>query len=155
MRINHPISREAADENRGGDFQPLPAGIYRGIVIDAEEKTSKSGNEMIVLTIETRDPETEAKRRVWDYLVDMDSMAWKLRHFCDAANIADHYEAGDVTAAMCKGSLVRVSLEIEPAKDQYPAKNIVADYLAPDEIDAKLAQPGGEHVTIPDSDVPF
>lgn len=104
----------------------LPAGTYQAEIVSAEETVSKSGNEMLKLQV--RVFHDEGSVLVTDYL--MESIAYKLRHFCEAAGILDIYERGELTDNDCVGHSVQVKLRIEKDKNgQYPDKNAISDYV--------------------------
>lgn len=105
----------------------LPAGEYDAFVHAAIDKVSKSDNEMIELMLDVWD-ENGNKTMVFDYLLD--AMPLKLRHFCVAAGIEEAYEAGNLTAELCKDHNVRVKLKIDEGTGEWPRSNKAVDYLA-------------------------
>ncbi len=114
-------------EKEIAESQLLPDGEYDFEVLEAEDTTSKtSGAPMIkaVLGIYVGD---RIGRRVTDYWLA--SMEAKLRHFCDCVGLLAEYEAGSLSADMCKGRSGRVKLNVQKDKaGQYPDKNGVRDY---------------------------
>lgn len=102
----------------------LPAGEYDFEVVTAEDRISKSGNEMIEVGLLVF--AGDAKRTVKDYL--MEKMAYKLRHYCYAVGLGKEYESGELTAALCVGRTGRVKLKVEE-QDGFRPKNAVADYV--------------------------
>lgn len=104
----------------------FPAGEYDFDVLTAEDTVSKSsGNSMIHVKIGVY--VGSQIRRIDDYLLP--SMSAKLRHFCDTTGLLAKYESGTLEAADCFGRAGRVKISVDPAKDQYPAKNAVKDYI--------------------------
>ncbi len=104
----------------------LPAGEYDFEVISAEDARSSKGNDMIKLKLRIFHDESE--RQVFDYL--MEAVHYKLKHFCDAADLAREYESGVLKASMCNGRAGRLRLAIEKDKTgQYSDKNAVKDYI--------------------------
>lgn len=103
-------------------------GLYDFEVTDAKEKLSAKNNEMIELNVKLYDTEG---RSFWlyDYLVSSDGMAYKVRHFAAATGLLAKYEKGELTAEDCLGKTGRCQLGVEPAKNGYPAKNKIADYV--------------------------
>ena len=100
-------------------------GIYPGTVTKAEEKTSKSGNEMIALDLKFfRDDGAEVE--VKDWLVSSEKCIGKIRHFCASAGVMDLYEAGELNADVCYGQNIHALLVVE--EDDFGSKNKVADY---------------------------
>ena len=129
----------------------LEAGTYDAEVIKAQETTSKAGNEMLALDLRIFGKNGAGDRIVYDYLLDTESMAFKLRHFCDSAGILHLYEAGAVEADKLIGKTVKAVIEVRKQKD-FPPKNAVKDYLTHAQIEnggkaAKDAEP--------DDDLPF
>lgn len=103
----------------------LPAGDYDFEVLDAVDKVSKNGNEMIALKLGVFRP-NGSKQYVNDFL--MEKLAFKLRHFAYAVGLGEKYEAGEMVAEDCKGRAGRVTVKIEE-QDGYAPKNAVRDYV--------------------------
>lgn len=110
----------------------LPAGTYDFEVVDAEEKLSKGGNEMIVVELKVFNRDG-GFRKVTDYLLE--KLAFKLRHFCCTTGLIQAYNAGSLSANKCIGRGGKVIIQIEPERKSedgsktYPSKNSVKDYL--------------------------
>src|ERR1017187_740955 len=102
---------------------PAPEGIYIGEIISAEESTSKKGNDQWVLKIAIDEAE------ITDYIPMSAKMAWKMLHLCNALGIA--YD-GKAAAWECQGKTVRIDVGVQEAEGNYPAKNVVNDYLVSD-----------------------
>lgn len=134
----------------------LPAGTYDFEVVDAEEKTSKAGNEMIVVTLRVFDDDGGA-RFVTDYL--MEKMAFKLRHFCATTGLMDAYNRGALSASMCEQRGGKVVIQVEPEKKSpdgtktFPAKNSVKDYSG--EGARRRLPPAAPAADLEDDDIPF
>ena len=104
----------------------LPAGEYDFDVLEATDETSSKGNAMIKLVLGIYVGE-RIGRKVTDYIVG--SMEAKLRHLCDCLGLLAEYQAGTLSADMCRGRNGRVKLTIQQDKTgQYPDKNAVRDY---------------------------
>lgn len=104
----------------------LEPGEYDFEVLTAEDKISKSGNEMIALKLAVF--HEGRSKHVFDYLLE--AFAHKLRHFCHGTGMGDLYDAGTVTAQDCVGRAGRVKLRISEDKTgQYQPKNEVVDYV--------------------------
>lgn len=118
----------------------LPEGIYDGKVIDAEETTRKAtGAPMISLTVEVRGNGRKAEVRDW-LLTDVESMAFKLRHFCRSAALLDKYNTGTLDAADCFGRSVSVKLGVQD-DIKYGEQNRISDYVT---RTVKTPQPAAE-----------
>jgi hypothetical protein len=120
----------------------LPAGVYSFEVLEATEGKSKKSNDMITLKLGIE--HNESTRGIFDYLVDIDSMAFKIRHFADAVNMLAEYEKGQLNADDLVGLSGKCKLDIQPAQNGYDAKNVVKDYVKRGEASApaKKAEEG-------------
>lgn len=103
-------------------------GEYDFAVVDAIEKLSKSGNEMVELKLQMEDKEGR-QFTIFDYLVSTESMAYKVRHFAASVGLVAQYDKGDMAAEYMLGRTGRCKLGTKPAKDGYPAQNKVNDYI--------------------------
>lgn len=125
-------------------------GEYDFAVLEAEEKLSQKGNEMVELKIQMED--SEGRRfTLFDYLVSIDSMAYKVRHFAEATGLLPEYEKGDMAAEYMIGRTGRCKVGVQPAKGAYPAKNVVADYIAI----AGSPAPAAKTAELVDDEIPF
>ena len=101
--------------------------VCQAEVASAEEKVSKtSGNPMIAISLKVYHGANSVF--VNDWLVAGSS---KLLNFCDVAGLSDAYMAGEVTADLVNGRTVTVKVGVDEAKDGYPARNKVLDYVIP------------------------
>jgi len=120
----------------------LPEGIFDFEIMDAKEKVSKSGNDMIELKLAIWEGES-ISCYLFDYLLE--SVAYKLRHCAEACGLLEQYEAGTLQAGKLIGKTGRVKISIQKDKtDQYPDKNNIKDYLTKDKsasVPAKDIQP--------------
>jgi len=110
----------------------LKPGIYSFRVANAHEHTSKSGNEMIKLTLEVFDDEGKTYT-MFDYLLE--AMSTKLFSFCYATNLDGQYSNGVMTAQDCIGKCGYVHIRIQKGKESpqggtYPDKNEVKSYMS-------------------------
>lgn len=140
MKFTPKSDKEIAEENL------LPKGEYDYEVIEAADKTSSKGNEMIELKL--RFFHGESGTRVFkDYLLEQ--MAGKLKHFCVSHNLQQKYDAGTLRADDCLGLSGRATVGIKKDKTgQYSDANTVFDYVV-----AKGSPTAGQSIT--DEDVPF
>ncbi|KAB7788012.1 DUF669 domain-containing protein [Methylorubrum populi] len=116
-------------EDEKGSFDPMPAGDYNAQIVESEIKQTKSGGDMLRLTLEIIDGPF-ANRKVWDNLNIRNNNA-------TAQQIAQRALA-DICSATGTGALTDsedlhfkplvVSLKIEPARDGYDARNAVKRY---------------------------
>jgi|DEB0MinimDraft_6_1074348.scaffolds.fasta_scaffold02419_12 hypothetical protein len=114
-------------------FNVFPAGTYPFQVTSAEDKVSKSGNEMIELKLyaSSSDGSTTVVR---DWLLE--AMAAKLRHFCYGTGLGETYMNGSIDASFCQGVQGYVVLDRKPYTREdgtQGVKNVVKDYLKKDQ----------------------
>lgn len=127
----------------------LPEGEYDFFVKQAEDTVSKKGNEMIRLSVAILDSNNR-EHLIFDYLLD--ALAFKVKHFAEAVGLEDKYNAGCYMASDCWNKSGRCYVTRVEAKDGFPAKNNVADYIKASDV--KAAQPAGSPL-IDDQDIPF
>lgn len=122
-------------------------------VVEANHKVSKKGNDMIALKLRVFAKTRETV--VFDYLLE--SMGFKLLHFCEAANLTAKYASGNLLAQDCLGKTGRCVVGIEEASGSYPAKNVVSDYIGHRETKSVSLAPVKpvSAIVISDDDVPF
>jgi hypothetical protein len=102
----------------------LTPGEYDAEVYEAQEKTSKAGNEMIELKFKVYHPGGTVLLRDWL----LDSVPDKLKRFCEAAGLIDLYDAGELTADGCEGVSVRVNVKMK-SDPQYGEQNAIGGYV--------------------------
>jgi Protein of unknown function (DUF669) len=117
---------QAKSEQEIAESRLLPKGEYDFEILDAEEKTSKAANSMIVLKVRVSNGNGVA-RTLTDYLVAQS--AGKLRNCCAACGILDKYDNGVVSEDDFPGKRGRLKLVVEK-KRGWPARNVIADYVA-------------------------
>lgn len=122
MRVT-PITEAEAE-----DAGLWKSGLYDFEVLESKDRVSKSGNDMIELNLKLFDPEGRSFR-LFDYLVSIESMGFKVRHFASAVGLLAQYEAGELKAEDCQGRTGRAQVTKQKAKGGYPAKNVIQDYL--------------------------
>lgn len=114
--------------NKIKDQQLLEPGIYDFEVINAVPEISKSNNHMIKLTLKVwgKDGNTHA---IFDYLVNMPSMWWKIRHFADSVGLESDFIAEDCRSLTGKTDIIIQKGKPNLSGDLYPDKNSVKDYI--------------------------
>lgn len=128
----------------------LPEGEYDFLVENAEDKVSKSGNDMIKLNLAIWDNQN-IKHVVFDYLLAQ--LMYKVKHFADATGLQDKYESGGYLASDCLNKTGRCKIVIqEDNNSSYPPKNVIKDYMKGKE-DSQLKL--GAKDEFIDSDLPF
>ena len=94
-------------------FTLLEKGIYPFRIIKAEDQISKSGNEMIKLTLLIWDKEGHT-HTLYDYLLE--KIAYKLRHFAECVDMLDKYNLGCFTAEDCESREGSVDIIVQPGQ---------------------------------------
>jgi hypothetical protein len=140
----------------------LPEGVYDFEVIEALNKVSKNGNEMIQLKLKVYD-ENGGWRFVTDFLLE--SFLPKLHSFAKATGTLKAYETGEFDSYNCLNTSGKVQIKIKPA-GEYPARNEVKFYGEPkaktEKSEAPLEtsapesyKPNEQAPVIEDEDIPF
>ncbi len=119
----------------------LNAGVYEAVIVRAESRISKAGNEMLVVTWKVFGPENE--KFLSDYITHKG--LWRLKRICKVANI--DFDTGQLEP----DSLVNVgaSLTLKVENDDYGDKNTIQKYEA---ITGVTASPKNDK---PDGEIPF
>jgi hypothetical protein len=129
----------------------LPKGEYDFEVVEAYDKKSSAGNEMISLVLHVFDNEGNY-HTVFDWLVSTDGAEYKVRHFCATTGTLDKYDAGNLVADDCKELTGKAKIVIKKDKaGNYPDKNGVSDYVQPTDSTAKAVYVPKEL----DDEIPF
>jgi hypothetical protein len=130
----------------------LPVGEYPYEIYDAADKVSKAGNDMIELGLKVFRPDGRSEI-ISDYLLP--TLPFKLIHAAQSCGLGGKYNTGVLTADDFIGKGGILKLKIQDAKDGWPARNVVADYV----VDKNnLGGAGIKEETKPfidDSDIPF
>lgn len=136
----------------------MPAGVYDFEVVGAEDAFSTKGNEMSKVTLQIEDGEGR-QRRVIDYLVSTDAMAYKIKQFAEGVGMLAQYQKGEFSTDDMRGRTGRCKIVVAPAKGEYRAKNTVAGYLKIGAAPGNGASPpmGDPRPAAPpfDDDIPF
>jgi len=133
----------------------VPEGIYSFKVIEAQDKTSRAGNEMIELKLSIEN-EAGHTRVLFDYLLE--AMASKLYEFCETTSLSRNYEMGTLRPADCLHKTGHVEIAIDQGKEKpeggfYPDKNTVKRYILSEKRPAMSEK---ERVAmLDDDDIPF
>lgn len=147
MRFTPKTEKQIQEER----FPVLPKGIYSFEILNAEEKKSQKGNDMMVIKLKVfkRDG---SHTLVTDYITE--HVAHKLRHLCVNTGLEKAYEAGSLNAADLQGKSGRVKLYVQKDKSgQYADRNAVDDYVSEDAED--LSDPASVDLGIKEDDIPF
>jgi len=124
MRVT-PLSEKEADEQSSNLWSD---GDYDFQVKSAEEKESSSGNDMFALEVWIFDSDGNRKM-LFDYLVNAEKSAWKIRHFAASCGLLRSYENGTLEEGEMIDRVGRCTIGTQAAKDGYPAKNVIRGYI--------------------------
>lgn len=134
----------------------IPEGVYTAELLEAEDKKSKKGNDMQVLTwlLITH----EGPRRLRDYIMADSNFALnRYGKLADAFGESKAFDENRFDAANFISRTANLVVKIRPAKDGYDESNNIVDYKSGEfdpETEAKMAQAKSD--TQPaDSDIPF
>ena len=86
------------------EYEPVEEGNYEFAVVNAEDATSQSGNEMIALTLQVDVEGREEPITVFDQLVNTPKALWVLKAFCRSVTPPIDFDAGELEAANCIGA---------------------------------------------------
>lgn len=127
-----------------------PKGDYQFEILEAEETTSNSGNEMIKMKVKVYNDQGRSQN-IFDYIV-AGVMEHKLRHLCEAAGLLAEYEQGEIEAYQLVGKTGYCKVGISKDKSgQYADRNGITDYLVDTPVDA--AKVAGEKLK--DDSIPW
>lgn len=121
MRFAPLSDKELAEMNM------IPEGYYRYKVLEAKDKRSQKGADMIELKIELY--MQDRNRQLFDYLLE--AMMHKINHFCKANDMLDKYDAGTLTSSDCygrNGGFVHIAIQKDKTGN-YPDKSVIKDYV--------------------------
>lgn len=115
----------------------IKEGRYKFTVLDAREKRSDGGNDMINLKLSL---DVDGRKLIhWDTLLFMPKMFWKVEHFCKAAGMFEKIAQGRLTPDDCFGRTGYVDIIQKPDNKTGELGNQVKDYVKPEEAEAEKA----------------
>lgn len=108
------------EEKTDRDFSLIPDGIYDARIEDVEERTARSGNRYKRLTFrlfgERAEKEKVARRMIWDNLVLLEQVEWKIQNLLYACGLP--YE-GTVTLSDNWSELIDKELKLGIGTSEY------------------------------------
>ncbi len=132
----------------------FPKGEYDFEVFAATDTRSKSsGAEMLALQVDVYNIDGH-KTRIFDYLLDGERSAYKLRHFAEAIGMLEAYATGELKDYQCVGRTGTCKVNIQKDKTgDYPDKNTITDYV----VRGAAAKPAPvrRDETTEESEIPF
>jgi|ERR1700684_1960419 len=104
--------------------------IYEFRIHESREKISKNGQEMIEIILKVSDSINGRIFTIFDYLMDTETMGFKIRHIYECVGMIEKYESGNIDAKdlLGKSGLVKVGVKKDPNKI-YDDKNVALDYI--------------------------
>ena len=150
-----------ADDYQEQSFAPIPIGDHRVRIKDAEETTSKNGNDMIKLTLEV----SGHSGSLWDYIVFMPDNPQMTNRKLGGIFSSFGIQPGNMNVESWKGMVGAVNVKHELYNGENQAK--IRYYLGKDkqatlppwsEPAGKASVTGGGNyapVTVSDDELPF
>jgi len=130
-------------EPKSGGALHVPPGTYDIEVVSATEKTSKAGNDMIVLDCQIQLPGGRRGPDVSEFLVFTDKASWKVdqvRAACGMAVVPG--EKIDVEPKHFEGATAVVEIGDKPGDKGDVMFNTIERWLLPDELPEEFAKGG-------------
>ena len=117
LTINH----NDAGNTGGNDFPTIEEGTYEAIIKEVEVSKSKSGNDMIKITVVIRDDVKQpfAKRKVWDYLVATEKTKWRFNQVAKAVGLENGAKVATIHEFAKSILYGTVKIEIKHEQDTY------------------------------------
>lgn len=107
-------------------------GRYKFTVLDAREKRSSTGNDMLNLKLSL---EVDGRRVIqFDSLILLPKMFWKIEHFCKATGIFEKIDGGRLMAQECLNLEGWVDITSRANKETGELENVVKDYVKPEDL---------------------
>jgi len=156
---------ELPEDEKSGDYTPIPAGWYHGTIDAADLKTTKAGTgQYISITFKVEGP-THQNRLVFSMIniaspsqVAQNIGLQQLKKIMQAIGLADLEDTDQLI-----GGMIRAKVDIKPASGDYSAANTIKDYKSMSDSVPANASPaqasmpvGGQAQTVvADEDIPF
>lgn len=124
---NHMIKFRHRDDEEIAKASLIEKGTYEFYCQKATAGTSKNGNNTIALELVVYD-ENKRERIVKDWLVDIDAMHYKIKHFCETTDQLDIYMADEFSPEHCINKRGYVMIDVRK-DDRGIFVNKVSDYV--------------------------
>ena len=123
-----------------------PEGRYKFEVLRTTQKTSRAGNDYFNLKMRIW---IDGRERVlFDTLLFEGKMLYKTKHFCEATEMLDVYDSGNILPTDCDGRRGYLDLVHRANTETGEIQNSVKDYYVPEETTvspADLAEMAKQH----------
>jgi hypothetical protein len=131
----------------------LEDGVYNFEVKTAKQRVSKSGNQMIALTLTVYSDSDASRHTIFDNLLATPRWRWKIRKFCDSVGLIKEYESKTFDETLCEGmsGKCRIGTTIFNGKQQ----NSVEDYLGSNAEVTQKSKPLTNDEPFEDDEIPF
>ena len=110
----------------------IKKGMYQFRVLQGREKTSGSGNAMMVLklalTVDGRD------KPFWCTLIFIPKMFWLVEHFCKATGMPEKIDDGRLMAQDCDGKGGFLEIDHRVNKETGEVEDYVKDFIVPEPL---------------------
>lgn len=135
---------EDVDPDERPDYDAMPTGHYLvKIIANAEEEAgpnSKTGADMLALTLEVVKPREYKGRKVWDRLSYSEKALWKLRSLFDAVEYDFDSDVDEIQEAE-EEFVVYLNEEVQKqGKGKGQLRNTVGEYLPADDENLDLVE---------------
>lgn len=126
----------------------IKEGRYKYRVLDAREKRSQNGNDMLNLKLGL----TIGERQLifWDSLILIPKMFWKVEHFCQSCGMPEKIDEGRLMAQDCLGKEGYIDIIQKANTETGEIENKAKDYVKPEDLKPSEAA----EVDFVDDDVP-
>lgn len=118
------------------DEHLLPEGWYDAVCIAAQEKISKKGNDMLVMTATVYGPGVQVNIDTYFVSTAQPSMT-RLKKFCNSIGVP--FGGGEITPAMVLNKNFKALVKTQEGTGSFDDKNVIAAFARPD-----WTPPGGE-----------
>lgn len=109
----------------------IPEGIYDFEVLDAREKRSSSGTDM--LNLKLRVQVNNRNVLYWDTLFLMPKMFFKIEHFCQTTGLTSKLDEGRLMAQDCLGKQGQIHIVRKIDNRTGEVINQTKDYVKPEQ----------------------
>lgn len=112
----------------------LNKGMYMAYVRRCDIKTSKSGKDYFVFTLDVYEKNGKPTT-----IIDWMALPYKLRHFYESCDMKEKYNDNKLYIEDCINKEVMVNIGLSKPTKEYPnIKNIILDYCKKDDQDVKF-----------------